>query len=361
MDNRPQLNWRAPSRRLLIGAGMGLGAAFAAVLLLEVAYRLAHGIPFTGGTLYQEQLRMPDSVLAERPWYRDFLARFRPSDNPILFYEPRPGYQGSFEGGPGPGAEIQINSQGFRDREYSPEKDAETFRVAVLGDSIIWGHGLTLEDTFAKQLEQLLVEREERKVEVLNFGVSGYSTQQEVELYRVKASRFHPDLVIVGYCLNDYEESSVEGQAFRRLYYDVFTHSYVCENLRRVVCGFFQGLGRSLEDSERQSDLREQFELLQSYCGDKKIVVVIFPELLDFRHYDRLVQHERVVDALKGLDCEILDLLTPFRRFEPEALQLNPRDRTHPNALGIRVAAAATLDLLNREDLIPPVSGRPAR
>ena len=38
---------------------------------------------------------------------------------------------------------------------------------------------------------------------------------------------------------------------------------------------------------------------------------------------------------------------------EPEALQLDPHDRTHPNAIGTRVAARVTRDLLLREKLVP--------
>ncbi len=105
------------------------------------------------------------------------------------------------------------------------KKEPGVFRIAMLGDSILWGHGLELKDTFAKQLETLLNESSEKKIEVLNFGVSGYSTQQEVELYRVKASLHDPDLVIVGYCLNDFEESSVEGRAFKHSCYGLFSKS----------------------------------------------------------------------------------------------------------------------------------------
>ena len=351
-------------RRLLVGSTSGLGAAVLGWFLLEAAYRLEQGIPLTGGTLGQEQLRLPDSDLAEKPWYRDFLARFRPSDDPILFYEPRPGYHGFFrqDRGSGRGAEIRINSQGFRDHEYSEEKDPGTFRIAVLGDSIAWGHGLELEATFAKQLERLLCEREHRRVEVMNFGVSGYSTQQEVELYRVRSSRFHPDLVLVGYCLNDYEESSVEGQAFRRLYYDIFSHSYALERIQHAAHGLLGSrLERATWDREKQFDLHEQFELLRSYCGDRRLVVVIFPGLIDFRGYPLMDEHERVVDALRGVDCEILDLLVPFSHFDAEALQLDPRDRTHPNVLGNRIAAEAILDLLLRKDLVPSDTAGPAR
>ncbi len=332
-----------------------LGAAAAAWFLFELVYRIAHGIPLIGGTLYQDQLRMPDRELAEHPKYKDFLARFRPSDHPILFYEPRPDYRGTFSPDPesGRAAEIAINSQGFRDREYPLEKDAGTFRIAVLGDSIVWGHGLPVEDSFPEQLERLCAEQVDRRVEVLNFGVSGYSTRQEVELYRVKVSRYDPDLVVVGYCLNDYLESSVESRAFHRLYYDLFSHSYALDLVQRAVAGLAGGRLDSHRDEELQSVLRGQFELLSTLCGDARIVVVIFPELTDFRVYVRKRLHERIVEALNGTTCEVLDLLEPFSRHEFQALQLNPRDNAHPNALGNRIAAEAALAFLRAKHLLP--------
>jgi len=333
---------------LLLSVALGCG--------LEVWYRLAHSIPFTGGTLYENDMRMPESALAERPWYRTFLATFRASENPILFYEPRPGYHGRFYQAPGasPGAEIEINAQGFRDRGFPLEKEPQTFRIVVLGDSIVWGHGLELADTFAKQLERMLTESCKRGFEVLNFGVSGYSTRQEVELYRVRASLFHPDLVIVGYCLNDYGESSVEGQAFQRLYYDFFSHSYLYDQLKKTVLGLaYTRFGVSVDAPQEQFDLHEQFELLQSYCGGQRGLVVIFPELVEFEPYLPVFLHERVKAALSGLNYEVLDLLPSFKGNAPERLQLNLRDRTHPNALGTRIAARATCELLLQKQLVP--------
>ena len=49
----------------------------------------------------------------------------------------------------------QINSKGLRDYEYSYRKSGNAFRVICLGDSITFGQGVTLEDTYIKQLEEL--------------------------------------------------------------------------------------------------------------------------------------------------------------------------------------------------------------
>ena len=337
-----------PARKLSMGKKL-VFASFAILLcagplwfVSEVAYRWFFGIPLTGGIVSQDDLRMADT-----PVNRGFVSRFRLSDNPVLFYEPTPGAESG---------KYVINSHGFRDREFATEKAPGVFRIVVLGDSIIWGHRLALEDSFAKQLERKLNEAFDQPFEVLNFGVSGYSTQQEVELFKVKASRFQPDLVIVGYCLNDYKESSAEGAAFRRQYYDIFSKSYVYDHLRRSVLGLsYNTLGVAFEDSKTQHDLNEQFALLQSYCGGQRNVVVIFPMLFDFDDYLFAFEHLRVRKALEGLNYETLELLDVYRDYDPDSLLIEAKDRTHPNARGNEIAAQATMDLLIDQNLIPPV------
>jgi lysophospholipase L1-like esterase len=73
----------------------------------------------------------------------------------------------------------------------------------VLGDSIGAGFGVErLEDIFPRRLEAHL-QAAGLPAEVLNFSVSGYSTRQEVETLKTRALAYHPDLVLLAYCLND--------------------------------------------------------------------------------------------------------------------------------------------------------------
>jgi lysophospholipase L1-like esterase len=56
-----------------------------------------------------------------------------------------------------------------------------------------------------------------RNVEVLNFGVGGYDTLQEVASLEIRGLKYHPDLVVVAYCLNDISISSVDPESMRRM------------------------------------------------------------------------------------------------------------------------------------------------
>ncbi|MBU1862824.1 MAG: SGNH/GDSL hydrolase family protein [Candidatus Omnitrophica bacterium] len=102
------------------------------------------------------------------------------------------------------GKRVTINAGGYRGTYYKKDKDTQTFRIAVLGDSFTFGHGVTDEETYCAQLEKLLVNSSQsRTFEVLNFGVNDYTTQQEFELFKVKVGAYNPDVVILGYYYND--------------------------------------------------------------------------------------------------------------------------------------------------------------
>jgi len=90
---------------------------------------------------------------------------------------------------------VQISSQGLRDVERKLEKPAGVFRIAVFGDSMTEAVQVNLEQTFTRLLERKLNDSR-LNVEVLNFGVNGYSPLQEYLLYRHIGKAFNPDLVL---------------------------------------------------------------------------------------------------------------------------------------------------------------------
>lgn len=97
-------------------------------------------------------------------------------------------------------AYVRISSQGLRDREYAMEKPEGTLRIAVLGDSFTEALQVDEEENFTSVLEQHLGACiTDQKVEVLNFGVSGFGTGQELLRYYSKVRWFQPDIVILAF------------------------------------------------------------------------------------------------------------------------------------------------------------------
>ena len=109
-------------------------------------------------------------------------------------------------------AYIHINSDGLRDRERVKAKPPGTFRVAVLGDSMIEALQVPLEQTSCAVAEQRLQQcpvLNGKKVEVINFGVTSYGTAQELLTLRHKVWEYSPDLVILAFTItNDLKDNS---------------------------------------------------------------------------------------------------------------------------------------------------------
>jgi hypothetical protein len=97
-------------------------------------------------------------------------------------------------------AYIKINSAGLRDREHTKVKPANTLRIAILGDSYAEAMQVSMKDAFWTVLERELgkcPEIDGRQVEVINFGVAGYGTAQELMTFRHRVWDYSPDIVIL--------------------------------------------------------------------------------------------------------------------------------------------------------------------
>ena len=97
---------------------------------------------------------------------------------------------------------VRINTNGFRDKERSFDKPANSVRIAVLGNSWTEALQVPLEKTYCSVLEHKLAELPSyagKNVEVLNFGVSGYSTAQELITLQEDVWKYHPDVLVVAF------------------------------------------------------------------------------------------------------------------------------------------------------------------
>lgn len=84
------------------------------------------------------------------------------------------------------------NAHGFRGPEYPIER-SDRPRMVVLGDSFVWGFGVEEEEIFTSVLDEIA----ESRTEVVNLGVSGFGTDQELLLWRRLGRRFSPDEVVL--------------------------------------------------------------------------------------------------------------------------------------------------------------------
>jgi hypothetical protein len=156
-------------------------AALLALLVLEVALRLAS---YSTPQLHQLDPTLGWSLRAAKSgWYAGEGGRVR----------------------------IAINPAGFRDREHLLDKPDPVYRIAVLGDEYSEAMRVALRDTWWWRLEPELQRcdfQPGKLVEVLNFGVAGYSTAQELVLLQTKVMRYAPDLVLLQFSADDVIDNS---------------------------------------------------------------------------------------------------------------------------------------------------------
>jgi hypothetical protein len=101
---------------------------------------------------------------------------------------------------------VRINGDGMRDEEHAVPKPPGTLRIAFLGDSCTESLQVPQEQTFWKLLEKDLAAQcpamaavAGKKVEALDFGVSGYGTAQELLTLKDDVWKYQPDLVLLAF------------------------------------------------------------------------------------------------------------------------------------------------------------------
>lgn len=169
-------------KRVLISGALVLGGLLVAVLLAEAALRL---LGFSAPI-----------------WHRP---------DPELGWTLRPGVQGWFtqEGR----ALVAVNADGRRDPGYPLVKPAGTYRIAVLGDSYSEAMQVERDQAYWALLPERLQAcgfARGKKIEVLNFGVSGYGTAQQYLTLQSRAAGYRPDLVLLQFTNgNDVRDNSL--------------------------------------------------------------------------------------------------------------------------------------------------------
>jgi hypothetical protein len=111
---------------------------------------------------------------------------------------------------PAPGREIvdtftarraltyRVNEHGFRAPGWPLEKAPGRKRVALIGDSYVFGIGVDQGETLAERLAEALERRRPgRRVEVLNLGIPGDNISSHVDLYAEAVARLAPDVIVL--------------------------------------------------------------------------------------------------------------------------------------------------------------------
>ena len=185
---------------LRLAARLALVLGSLAVSFVAAELVLRHHLQRTQGSGTLEQLRAFEQgedveIHSDYP----LVKIVRLSANRKLIYELRPNLDTTY------GRPVVTNAIGMRETsDFELSAPPGVLRIVGIGDSGMFGFGLDQDQDYLAVLERRLAQRQgDATYEVLNFAVPGYNSQQEVEMLRSRALRYHPDIVVVGWCSND--------------------------------------------------------------------------------------------------------------------------------------------------------------
>lgn len=109
---------------------------------------------------------------------------------------------------------VQYTRSGWRDIEHNLPKPDDEQRIVILGDSFMEGYSVALHQLLSRLLEDRLHAREV-PVRVVNLGVGGYGTLQELLAFREAGTQHEPTLVLLGFYENDLQNNLREFEALK--------------------------------------------------------------------------------------------------------------------------------------------------
>jgi GDSL-like Lipase/Acylhydrolase family len=255
------------------------------------------------------------------------------------------------------------NSRGYRDDERTIPKPPGVRRVLSIGDSFAWGFGVEYGDAYPQRLERSLIRRRHERWEVVNLAVPGLNSVQEAAQLTREGFQYEPDVVVLGYVLNDSEDEGAaevrraadwEAHQNRRARQPVALLRFVgdrlfatAENRRRVTSY------RSMyaEDAPGWVAGQKALRAMAGECRARGIpfVVLIFPLFgnpLD-DSYPFAEIHRKVAAVVKGAGGRAIDLLPAYRGLRWDMLVVNGERDEHPNEIAHRIATGVLLHDLN--------------
>jgi lysophospholipase L1-like esterase len=276
------------------------------------------------------------------------------------------------------------------------------FRIAAMGDSITFGSRLPVSAVYPEQLEDLLQARfPSLDAEVLNFGVTGFDVLNNVEHLRMRALPFRPDVVVMGFCVNDIGTSSTALEYVR-------ASSYLSNPIFRLRLSQFLLSSTLTLVAARQSDNANDLEAFQEVNRARilpiesdaallaqidriakipdeaavgqwwaerprigflehaftrlrdlkrehgfEVIVIAFPRLQSRNKERWRLVHEVIRHESLKFGFHFVDVFDDYEKAGLAQLRNEPQDTVHPNADGHAIAARALFDHLVESKLLP--------
>ena len=298
------------------------------------------------------------------------------TDDPDLPYYLRPDYETVARG-----MEMRTNHYGMRGPDVPLRPAPGVRRILALGGSTTFGEAVAEEESWPARLEEILEERTGQPHEVLNAGVEGYNTRAELAFLQQRGLPLSPDVVVVGFSLDDGNRSPAMGpmgiltrEPDQRVPTSAWTERSTLYLSARLLPSFgWAFLTRDLSAGKRKNLSRDSpierglsarrkaffrdrpepgwsamLGALEGFAQEGRehgvrVLIAILP-YADQVHAPTpdLTPQRRLMEKCSEYGLECLDLRDALESAQPPLFL----DGVHPNPLGYRVIAEALADYL---------------
>ncbi|MDC0038453.1 SGNH/GDSL hydrolase family protein [Gammaproteobacteria bacterium] len=262
----------------------------------------------------------------------------------------------------------KLNRHGFSDKNRSFSKPTGVRRIAVLGDSFIWGDGIPNNQIWSHILEKKITDQYS-KVEVLSWGKNGWSTQDELRFLESTGVQYQIDLLLLGWVTNDPDLGDLKQQ------YLMWNHAAIWAPLAKIFPNTFDfavshinsilyhhvfpeyGYGpweKKLYSSENLERYAIVLKKLRELCEKNRIkLLVVFTPNNHSNHFAKI--YAKIIPILERFDMAYLNLLPRVR----EQVGHIPTDKLaasradgHPGVVMTNLFANETFGYLKRSGLL---------
>ena len=271
------------------------------------------------------------------------------------------------------------NSRGYRDLERTTAKPPGVRRAVCLGDSFTWGVNVLFDDAWPQRIERMLARERGEAWEAVNLAEPGLNSVQEASRLASEGFAYAPDVVVLGYVLNDSEDENAAEARRAADWVEEARHQpsplerfFERSALVRLVSTRVRA---TVENRRRVEDFRAMYrddyggwvaargalKAMGGMCRERGVpfVVAIFPLFgnpLDGR-YPFADLHAKVAQAAAEAGAEVVDLLPRYRGLRWDVLVVDGANDEHPNEIAHRIAAQA---IARAVDAVVPRAGTAA-
>lgn len=248
------------------------------------------------------------------------------------------------------------NSFGIRNKEIPNEKPSKTIRILALGDSFIWGDGLPEKELITVKLEKLLTQHFNQNVEIINAGICGFNTKDELQQLQRLHPVYKPDAVMQFFFTNDLlttdslnKITSWRTNTITWLNQNVKFYSFLYYLIKSTInaeiatpdfmlpSDYF-----NLDDTKPGwVDFKKYTLEIKQFCDDKKMnyCFVLIPTLTNLdSNYPYKELNKKVAAYIDSLGAPFLSYFSLFSKHKPTDLWVS-KENTHWNGFATSLAA----------------------